>query len=243
MDSIQADITRLPLRSIIRLVAGTVSISKEDRAKKDLVVQRVLREAPPQLLETLRSAAVDHEHRKAEERTRKCKRELEMDSSRKTAWTSDDADTPLTGLDSTDHPSTFLELPSKEEVNAIYQSFYSATGNDALASGTCGVDIPHAARLRPRHPHPMHNLVNEMLLERTALHESGGQPAVSVCGPCHSELRKGGSKPPRYSVSGAVANCTAISAGVRVQVVPETERGSTRRHCLAECHARQCVHV
>lgn len=139
MDTIEADISRLPMRSIIGLVAGTVSISKADRAKKDLVVQRVLREAPPQVLDTLQCAAEEHEQQKTERCTCKRKREQVAERPRKTPRTSNDKVHELTAADSTEDHRNFLVVPSKVEVNQIYESFYSTTGNEALASGTCGV--------------------------------------------------------------------------------------------------------
>ncbi|KAI5995062.1 hypothetical protein EDD15DRAFT_2365971 [Pisolithus albus] len=219
MDTIQSDIAKLPVSAIISHLAGTVTLSNEERSKKTLLLQRIMQDACPTMLQSLQRAGVEHERRKFERRANKRTREAEPDIPRKAPRTGKDHEDVRRGDVSSESTTTFLELPTPEEEERIYSAFYLATGSEALRSATCGVcarecsirddgirqikltDIPNAGRLWPKNPHPKHRLVNDMLLEPTAITEEGGSAYVDICGQCLGELRKSRNAPPWLSLA------------------------------------------
>lgn len=116
-------------------------------------------------------------------------------------------------------PATFLQVPSTDDLHACYTSFHTATTNEALAFGTCGVcarecnvqedglrrtklaDIPNQHRLQPREHHDQHVLIDGMLLEHTAVESDELQITVTICRHCMDELRHASDKPPRLSLA------------------------------------------
>ncbi|KIK23468.1 hypothetical protein PISMIDRAFT_100334, partial [Pisolithus microcarpus 441] len=219
MDAVEAEISKLPKSTIIAHLAGTLSIPKEERRKKQLLLKRVIADAPEHVIHTLRSAATQHEQEKVERRGRKRKRPEETILPNKVARLERESAEREEEAGVTNDAADFLEVPSTDELHDIYAAFHRATGNDAVATRTCGVcarecsvkedsvqsvkltDIPNAARLRPKKSHPQHQLTNDMLLERTAMHHVGAYIAVDVCGQCIGDLRKPGHKPPHYSLA------------------------------------------
>ncbi|KIK13897.1 hypothetical protein PISMIDRAFT_17662 [Pisolithus microcarpus 441] len=176
-------------------------------------------DASSDVLEFLRGAGVQHAQGKLQRRGRKCKSPQEKDEANKVSRTEHRAEDDPPSTSEPMHTTGFLETPTSEELKDIYGAFYRAMGNDALASQTCGVcarecsvredhmrsvklvDIPNANQLRPKTVHPRHSLVNNMLLEPTAIHDIVGQRAVHVCGQCYSELLKPGDKSPCYALA------------------------------------------
>lgn len=154
-----------------------------------------------------------------ERRGKKRVRPQETDHPRKAARMDFEEGQPCMATDGAIDRSSFLQLPSTEEVQQIYQAFYSATGTEALRSATCGVcaretgiddggiqnmkltDIPNPSRLRPKKAHVMHPLVNDMLLEPAAIHKDTEHTTVDICRQCIGQLRKPGDSPPRFSLA------------------------------------------
>ncbi|KAI5997567.1 hypothetical protein EDD15DRAFT_2364317 [Pisolithus albus] len=199
MDAIETDIGKLPMSAIIAQVGGMMKLSNEERTKKTLLLNCVLRDSPHALLLSLQRAGLAHEQMKLDRRGRKRPRAHEVDIGRKAACTEEYQELVTVGDQSSDPADTFLHVPTADEVEQIYEAFYLATGTHALQSDTCGVcarecsvqedglqsikltDIPNPARLRPKKPHPNHGLVNGMLLEPAAITQEGAEARVNIC--------------------------------------------------------------
>lgn len=126
--------------------------------------------------------------------------------------------------------SSFLEVPSEEELKAIYRRFYNATSNEALRIHTCAVcgrartqneeatnivqltDLPNKERLRPPPgwPGDVGSLVYGLLLveKGCAVLEGQGESSVKVevCVECFTDLSKEYTTdteplPPKYSLA------------------------------------------
>jgi hypothetical protein len=103
--------------------------------------------------------------------------------------------------------SSFLDLPTEAEVYERYRDFFRATSNTALAFAICGVCarsglvaeegmvtlpihlIPNRHRLRPSKPHPDHDLLDGILVERDAIQVSENCTTIQICKHCLNELK------------------------------------------------------
>ncbi|KAI6130704.1 hypothetical protein EDD16DRAFT_1700658 [Pisolithus croceorrhizus] len=73
MDAIHADICKLPLMQLLAHVAGTgIVVTKQESRSKQRVVERVLADATPEMLQMLCEAGVRHQHDKATARKQAC---------------------------------------------------------------------------------------------------------------------------------------------------------------------------
>lgn len=125
--------------------------------------------------------------------------------------------------------TTFLDLPSDQEVKQSYRDFYNATSQKLVEMCICSVcgcevgikldgvvrnsinDIPNGESLIPKHPHPAHTLFNGKLLDPSGV--SMGEDNVqhaNVCHLCFEELKRlsqakrledGLFKPPKFSLA------------------------------------------
>jgi hypothetical protein len=115
----------------------------------------------------------------------------------------------------------YLALPSEGQVKECYRQFFEATSNAAVEMVVCGVcarelnrelekvmdmaleDLPNSERLIPRNHHEAHDLYNDRLLEPRGVNidEENGRTTVNVCKSCLNELKRDGTKPPRYSLA------------------------------------------
>lgn len=124
--------------------------------------------------------------------------------------------------------SSFLEVPSPDELRSLYRRFYEATSNDALAHHTCAVcgrkrmrseedtrmfRLAELPRKESLHPPPdwrgdTSDLVEGMLLVKEGCRslEGSDEKEVEVCIECLTELSKkhladGVPPPPKYSLA------------------------------------------
>ncbi|KAI5997166.1 hypothetical protein EDD15DRAFT_2364662 [Pisolithus albus] len=220
MEAVEADIHKLPIKHILAHIAGMrLTIPKGDRSKKEKLVQHVLAQASPDVIEALRGAGTRYQQEKngggGTERTRKRKRDDDTEQSNNVGCVEEQGGARGHAYNLTE----FLELPSSDEVKECYRKFYDATATSALAMATCAVcarecsvqgdgiqsmkvtDIPNAHRLHPRKGHPRHTLVNGMLLEPSAVYDSAGVQSVTICTQCSFDLRNKGHHPPRFSLA------------------------------------------
>ncbi|KAI6120911.1 hypothetical protein EDD16DRAFT_1573531 [Pisolithus croceorrhizus] len=123
MDTLVAELGLLPIKEIQRHLIGIMSISKEEIAN-----------GTTELIDTLRAAAQGYQAQKvaARQQRRAEKHRIEEDPD---AGTSN----KIRRTDDKDKSTSFLELPSAEELNACYRAFHAATDNQALLSAPCGV--------------------------------------------------------------------------------------------------------
>lgn len=118
-------------------------------------------------------------------------------------------------------PTRFLQLPSDEQAKECIREFLAATSADKLEEKICGVcaqrlrvnthgfqelrlsAIPNIHRLKPRTPHPGHDLVSGYLLERAACRFlDDTEVEVSVCWRCRASLTAAGNDcPPMLSLA------------------------------------------
>ncbi|KAI6152801.1 hypothetical protein EDD17DRAFT_1128849 [Pisolithus thermaeus] len=134
MDTLVAELGLLPIKEIQRHLIGIMSISKEESKKKDKLVARIVANGTTELIDTLRAAAQGYQAQKvaARQQRRAEKHRIEEDPD---AGTSN----KIRRTDDKDKSTSFLELPSAEELNACYRAFHAATDNQALLSAPCGV--------------------------------------------------------------------------------------------------------
>jgi hypothetical protein len=209
------NISNLSIKEILAHLKGVLSFSREERQKKNALLDHILMHAPPEHIELLRVAGqqknaphTDHTN------GQKCKHDEGSTQHRRTAQQLEDVES-----DEDYNSSRFLELPMVEELKSYYSQFYEATSNCALEMGTCGIctrecgvidedlkdmpfdKLPNSHWLRPKQSHPAHNLYDRMLLEPTAVKQVDGRSTVSVCCSCFEELKKTSDKPPRYSLA------------------------------------------
>ncbi|KIK22654.1 hypothetical protein PISMIDRAFT_651606, partial [Pisolithus microcarpus 441] len=200
MESTEAQLAKLPIKEILHNIAGIMSVSKEESKKKDKLLKRIIADGSPELIDGLRRAGAEHQERKVWSRKerRMNKRAHEEDAEKHTSAKIPRLEARMSS-DNQRSPATFLQVPSTDDLHACYTSFHTATANEALAFGTCGVcarecnvqedglrrtkltDIPNQHRLQPREHHDQHVLVDGMLLEHTALrHASDKPPRLSL---------------------------------------------------------------
>jgi len=204
------DLAPLSMKEIIARLKGILHFSREERQKKDLLLEKVVKFAPPEQVEFLHNAALQ----KSSTRQPVCqkrKREV-IFQPRRTAQCLDEGDKELDDEDGYD-PLKYLTLPTEEEHKACYRKFYEATSSAAISAGTCGAcarecgamdedlkrmelsDVPNSYRLVPKTPHPAHDTYHGRLLQPEAVETNGQHTFVSVCQVCLDELRKPGDKP------------------------------------------------
>lgn len=117
-------------------------------------------------------------------------------------------------------PERFLDIPSLDQVRAIYQKFYDATSDARVQMVTCAVcsrkrmrceanirvidirTIPNQRRLHPTFPHTAQKLTNGMLLSTAGISaEFSGQTMINICEECYDDLRVTSKNPPKYSLA------------------------------------------
>lgn len=115
----------------------------------------------------------------------------------------------------------FLDVPTRPELEKIFESFYHATGGKALALAICGVcarkllvsevfmkkiplsQLPNSHCLRPRVPHPAHELIDGLLIEKAGCYDDP-ERIVQICRQCLSSLQRRTNKPPMLSLANSL---------------------------------------
>lgn len=121
MDCTEAELGKLPIKDILRR----------------LLVKRIIADGSPELIHALRTAAIEHQQQKVSQR-RDRKRRKEEEEQTVTGRKVPRLDEAISS-DIATPPTTFLQVPSTEELHGCYRSFHVATSNNAIAFGTCGV--------------------------------------------------------------------------------------------------------
>lgn len=219
--SLRQDISQLSIKEISSQLKGILAVTRALRLNKDLLLDHILANAQPELLDVLREAgrskvAAQDQAQQLRENTRKRKR-VETENTRRTAARVEEESVAIEHGHHNIHK--FLELPTSEEVDSCYHKFWEATSNKALQMSICGVcarevsihndhprlwcltDLPNSSRLVPSTPHPAHDLFDGKLLEPRGVEGEGEGTHVRVSKHCTEELGKDGEKPPPLSLA------------------------------------------
>jgi len=119
----QADeFTALSMKEIIARLKGVLTLSREERQKKDLLLERVVNDAPQEQVEFLRQAAQQKRHgTQSSTLYRKQKRE-EVVQPRRTVQRLDEGEEGLGDDEDDGHePLKYLALPTEQERKACYR--------------------------------------------------------------------------------------------------------------------------
>ncbi|KIO05487.1 hypothetical protein M404DRAFT_25202 [Pisolithus tinctorius Marx 270] len=177
---VRSQLMSLTMKDIVAAMQGVLPLARNERQKKELLIVRVLQDAPAASIASLCTLARRRSEAKEESDrgmgARKRKRAEKSSTSSKSACLEEEAVTPGVGTDQYD-PTRYLELPTQDEVKQCYANFYQATSNLALATGTCAIcarersieleglkviklaDLPNMQRLKPHRSHKEHFLI------------------------------------------------------------------------------------
>jgi hypothetical protein len=205
----------LSTKSILECLKGALSISRAQRQSKELLIERVIQDAPTEHLHRLLALGqvklAEKEKKGQESRKRKRDDQDEENSTRRVAQRLQDTEDY--------EPSKFLAVPTEEEVKNCYGRFYHATSNTAVEMSICGVcarecsvvddqvkkvllsNLPNTNRLIPTKSHSAQQLFDGKLLEPTGVMTIDDQITITICHACHEELKKPGEKPPKFSLA------------------------------------------
>ena len=211
--SLYDDISILSVDEIRSIVINKLSITRASLRSKAGLIGHIDSLASDDLKAILRSKAVDKRltaESKAGER--KQKRIDQQHNRRVSRRIEDDNDVPTVS-----NGAKFLSVANNEEVKICYREFFEATGSSAVATVVCAVcanevdirdtgfksfefrDIPNGHRLIPRHPHPAHDLYDNMLLEPRGITRSGQK--AKICNKCLDDLKDNSPDPPKLSLA------------------------------------------
>lgn len=214
-------IFELTVKEILTRLKGKLPFSREQRASKVLLVDHVLAHASSHEINFLRQAGIDKRSAREgpqTERTRKRDRGDDQQDIRRTAQRLE-ADDIVPEEDPDQNISTFLRLPTDDQVKRCYRNFYEATSNSAIKTAICGVcareldaitnkvfpypvgTLPNVHRLVPRMPHQQHTLFDGKLLEPKGVLGDGNHAVVMTCADCFNDLKKPTNQPPQYSLA------------------------------------------
>jgi len=216
-------LSHLGVREILARLKGVVTLTREERQSKELLLTRIVRDAPHEhlhfLLEAGHEKSVGRAGRTQGHSRQKRKRD-EEDHVRRTAQRLEEAEETMdVDLDEDFKLSEFLKLPGKEEVKNCYAQFYQATSNASVEVGVCAIcaqecnviedklstlplsELPNSSRLVPTKQHMAHQLFNGRLLEPAGVKPRDGGALVSICRSCLEDLKKPNKKPPKYSLA------------------------------------------
>jgi len=206
----------LTVQEILAEMKGKVTLSRQERVRKELLIERICVKAAPEELHKLKETAMCKQKQAGTcgQRGRKRKRTA-CDSGgglREPSVGAQETGSHCSG-------SRFLQLPTDTQLKQCYARFFKATSNAPTEQCTCAVCarecrvlenkvlamplslIPNSERLVPRCPHTTHELYKGRLLEPDGLVGENDDPLVSVCGQCLEELNKPGHKPPKMSLA------------------------------------------
>lgn len=154
MATTDEDIAELTVREIIVRFKNILTLSREERSKKDILIAHILQDGLPEQLNFLRQAGQNKRQAKlegTEVRTRKRKqRETNIRYHRRQAARREESGQEFEAVreegeaicceaSAPEDHSQFLSLPTDDEVKACYRAFYESTSNAALASKICAV--------------------------------------------------------------------------------------------------------
>ena len=195
---------------------GKVTLTREQRFRKDMLIDRIDEATPAEDLEKLIEARAQKQMEKAKSashRGQKCKRAPSVPAALlvESMAEADEVDSNSSNV--------FLELPTDAERKQCYAHFYDATSNTAVEHCICGVCarecgvlddsiiamplslMPNSYRLIPSRPHVAHDLYGGRLLDPEGIIPGHEDPIVSVCHQCLEELKKPNHKPPKMSLA------------------------------------------
>lgn len=134
----QADgLTPLSMKEIIARPKGVLTFSRDERQKKNLLLEKVVKRTPPEQVEFLRNAALQKKRGGRLSALHQKRKREEEDQPRGTVQCLDEGGEPLDGAEeSEDNPSKYLVLPT-EERKACYYRFYEATSSGVFPKCDC----------------------------------------------------------------------------------------------------------
>lgn len=223
LSNVEEELARLTVVELLTATSSGVQFSRSEREDKRAIVQRIVADAPCEVLSNFLQQAQARRRlveeakagNAADRLSRKRKRREELAEERRRK---------LRRVEVYE-PEQFLRIPTREELKKCYTAFHLATAASTLYGRVCAVcarecavldegittprldQIPGRERLRPSHPHPAHRLVDGLLLEPAGLSEQLGVRHANVCSTClHSLEMKNHKQPPKH----ALANGTWI---------------------------------
>ena len=213
------DLAPLSMKEIIACLKGVLTFSQEECQKKELLLEKVMKSAPPEQIEFLHNVALQKKGGTQHPTVHQKHKREHVILPRRTAQCLDKGDEELDEEDDRHEPSKYLALPTEEEHKACYRRFYEVTSGAATSTGICGVctrecgameeslnrmalsDGPNSYRLVFKTPHPAHDIYDGRLLQLEVVETDGQHTFISVCQACLDELWKPGDKPPQCSLA------------------------------------------
>lgn len=218
------DIAELTIKEIIVRFKNILTLSREERSKKDTLITRILQDGPQEQLDFLRRAGQDKRQSKLNQAEVRREKQKHKDTDtrhrrRKAARLEEGGEHSVEGCASAADPSQFLSTPTEDEVKACYRAFYEATSNEALASRICAVcarelfswesavasysldQIPNSHRLVPKQTHTAHILTDGKLLDPRAVTKIGTKSSADICSECMRQLKAKEDRPPTLSLA------------------------------------------
>jgi len=210
--SLSDDIHILNAKEIYALVKDVVSLSRSVLQNKTNLLSHLDVSCPDDLKRILREAAFAKKRMieaKADDRKRK-RADVQWHRRMERKIADEDQLVEASSVE-------FLHVPSEEVVKECYRQFYDATSSRALVMAVCAVcarevdlrdtqirtlefqAIPNAHRLRPRTPHPAHDIYKGMLLDPKGVTRSGKK--AKICNECFEDMKKESPHSPPLSLA------------------------------------------
>jgi hypothetical protein len=222
LHSYRQEIERLPLTKLKSLVALKIPTLRLSSRTKSSYIDTLIALAPHSVIKSLYEEAIRFRgHMLYDEPCSSvpCKRQRDDASSTNTERRQRQCiGSEGPGLNTGSIETSFMELPSDDQVKQCYRDFYDLTQPSKLIGKVCAVcarevneehnvqtrsidDIPNRHRLQPIYRHDAHELYNGLLFEPAGLKMDGSHIIVTICGQCFRELEKPSPHPPLHSLA------------------------------------------
>ncbi len=215
----------LTVAELIKLAKDQLSLPRDVRVRKQLLIAYIETYASPQLIAVMEAAAI------AKSTNRKRQRE-EVD------FVSRVEPRLETEIECRAESGNYLKLPDPEEWRRCYSRFHAATGMDVLRGGVCAVcarggrrredgvervrldSLQNRSRLHPREAHIAHDLYDGCLLEPAGVRNDAGSIFIDICRSCRDDLKRPVNEPPKFSLANNLW-IGKVPAELAILTVPE----------------------
>ncbi|KIM57496.1 hypothetical protein SCLCIDRAFT_10447 [Scleroderma citrinum Foug A] len=209
-------IRSLTIKEILVAMKGKVTLTREQRFRKDMLIDRIYEATPAEDLEKLIEARAQKQMEKAKSAThrgQKCKRAPSVPAALlvESMAEADEVDSNSSNI--------FLELPTDAERKQCYAHFYDATSNTAVEHCICRV------------------CAQECVFGRAE--ETKSQTTKDVTGKWTLD-RMHSMATASADVPQTVIDRTLVSSHLCVQTISKTLAGRTQHGIIATSHVQEC---